>query len=178
VVPSEDHLEFRHFRLAGSRDYSLSPERCVSVEADGVTLIVDLAKSDLLLETEIPRFADLVDRAGANGRRVYRLTPESMGRAREGGWTLPALESWFFQRVGQPASPAAKLLLAAAMVDPPTLRTHLVLHVANAEIADGLQQWPQTRELIAGRLGPTTLAVDEGNVPALRTILLGLGVEF
>jgi hypothetical protein len=177
VVPSEDNLEFRHFRLAGSRDYSLSPERCVSADADGVTLNVDLAKSDLLLETEMPRFADLVDRAGAHGRRVYRLTPESMGRAREAGWTLPALESWFAQRVGQPATPAAKLLLAAAMVDPPTLRTHLVLHVASAEIADGLQQWPQTRELIAGRLGPTTLAVNEENVPALRAVLLGLGVE-
>ena len=43
VVASEDGMEFRHFRLGGTRDYALPPERCVTVEPDGVTLLVDLA---------------------------------------------------------------------------------------------------------------------------------------
>src|SRR5262249_32961546 len=51
VVPSEDDIEFRHFRLTGTRDYALPPDRCVSVEEDGVTLTVDAARSDLMLET-------------------------------------------------------------------------------------------------------------------------------
>ena len=65
VVASEEAIEFRHFRLTGTRDYALPPERCVTVEPDGVTLTVDLARSDLLLETELPRFAELVDAAVA-----------------------------------------------------------------------------------------------------------------
>ncbi|MGL4554623.1 MAG: helicase-associated domain-containing protein, partial [Gemmataceae bacterium] len=175
VVPSEDQVEFRHFRLAGTRDYGLAPERCVSVEADGVTLSVDLGKSDLMLETELPRIAELLDRAAANNRRLYRLTPASMARARENGWTLTTLEGWFNQRVGQPATPAARLLLGAGVAEPPTVRTHLVLHVASPEFADGLEQWPATRELIASRLGPTALAIEEANVEPLRKLLAELG---
>jgi GTP-binding protein len=34
----EDQIEFRHFRLTGTRDYSSALERCVSVEPDGVTI--------------------------------------------------------------------------------------------------------------------------------------------
>lgn len=177
IVPTEDHIEFRHFRLAGTRDYALPAERCVTVEPDGVTLSIDLARSDLMLETELPRFADLVDRGGPTSKRQYRLTPASMARARESGWMMPALEAWFQQRVGSPATPAAKLLLAAAMVEAPELRRHLVLHVASVEIADGLEQWPETRGLIAQRLGPTALAIDEVNLDALRARLAELGVS-
>ena len=55
---------------------------------------------------------------------------------------------------------------------------HLVLHVANEEMADGLMQWPETRELIAARLGPTALAVEEEQVEELRRRLkmVGLGL--
>lgn len=176
IVSSEDQVDFRHFRLAGTRDYGLTPERCVTVESDGVTLSVDLTKSDLLLETELPRIAELVERSTANNRRIYRLTPQSLTQARESGWLLSSLEQWFLQRVGQPATPAARLLLAAAMVEAPRWQRHLVLHVANPEIADGLEQWPTTRELIAERLGPTTLAVIEENAEAVNKILAGLGV--
>ena len=47
--------------MTGTRDYSLLPEKCAEVDADGVTLAVDLARSDLLLDTEINRFADASD---------------------------------------------------------------------------------------------------------------------
>ena len=69
--------------------------------ADGVTLSVDLARSDLLLETELPRVAELVQ-SGSDGRRAYRLTPASLAAARDAGLSLPTLETWFQQRTGQP----------------------------------------------------------------------------
>jgi hypothetical protein len=178
VVSSEDQIEFRHFRLTGTRDYVLPPERCVTVELDGVTLTVDLARSDLMLETELPRFADLVERSLPGGKRQYRLTPGSLARAREGGWGLVNLETWFSQRTAQPVTAAARLLLTGAQLPPPVLRTHLVLHVEVPELADGIVQWPPTRELIAERLGPTALSVAEEDLPALRARLAELGITF
>src|SRR5207253_7416298 len=119
VVVDENAIDYRHFRLTGTRDYALPPERCVTVEPDGVTLSVDLAKSDLLLETELPRFAELLDRTAASGRRQYRLTPDSLANGRDGGLTVGTLESWFHQRAGQPLSAAARLLMVGGQVDAP-----------------------------------------------------------
>jgi hypothetical protein len=177
VVPSEDDIEFRHFRLTGTRDYALPPDRCVSVEEDGVTLTVDAARSDLMLETELPRFAEMVGRPGSNGRRQYRLTPASLAAARASGWGLNTLETWFQQRTGQPVSPAARLLLAGAQVAEPRLSRRLVLQVALPEVADGLVQWPATRALIAERLGPMALSVAEEDLPALLRALEAIGVS-
>jgi hypothetical protein len=176
VVASESAIDFRHFRLTGTRDYALPPERCVSVEPDGVTLTVDLARSDLLLETELPRFAEALDRAGGDGRRQYRLTPASLAAAREGGLTDSALEAWFRQRAGQPLPPAARLLMTAGEAEPPRLQRHLVLHVADPEVADGLLQWPETRGLIEAQLGPMALAVAEDKVELLRQRLRAAGI--
>jgi hypothetical protein len=176
VVVSEEAIDFRNFRLTGARDYGLPPERCVAVAADGLTLTVDVARSDLLLETELPHFAEPA-RPGGDGRRTYRLTPASLAAARASGLTVPVLESWFQQRTGQPLTPAARLLLGAAQGPPPRLERHLVLHVASEEIADGLVQWPETRPLIAERLGPTALAVAEADVARLRERLREAGIE-
>jgi hypothetical protein len=57
------------------------------------------------------------------------------------------------------------------------LQNHLVLHVASEEIADGLMQWTETRPLIAERLGPTSLAISEADVPKLRERLREAGIE-
>jgi hypothetical protein len=176
VAAGEEAIEFRHFRLTGTRDYALPPEKCVQVEADGVTVSVDLARSDLLLETELPRFAELIGGSPANGRRLYRLSPASLSSARSSGMTRTALELWFHQRTGQPLPPAARLLMTAGEAETPRLRRHLVLHVADEEMADGLMQWPQTCGLFEERLGPTALVVVQENVPALREQLLGAGI--
>jgi hypothetical protein len=177
VTASEEAIEFRHFRLTSTRDYALPPEKCVQVEADGVTLSVDLARSDLLLETELPRFAELIGGPPASGRRQYRLTPASLSAARSSGMTRTALEVWFHQRTGQSLPPAARLLMIAGEAKAPYLRRHLVLHVADEETAEGLMQWPQTRELIEERLGPTALGVVEENLPTLRERLRSAGIE-
>jgi len=176
LVADEDAIDFRHFRLTGTRDYSLPPERCVTVEADGVSLTVDPTRSDLLLETEMPRFAELVPGPTSNGRRQYRLTPGSLGAGREGGMTAATLDEWFHQRTGQFLPPAARLLLTGAQAPPPALKQHLVLHLESEEMADGLMQWPPTQALISERLGPTALVVAEDRRGALLQKLSELGI--
>jgi hypothetical protein len=79
-------------------------------------------------------------------------------------------------RTGRPVSAATRLLLTAGEVPAPELRRHLVLHVADEELADGLLQWPQTRSLIAERLGPTALAVEEEQAGLLRERLKAAGI--
>jgi hypothetical protein len=168
AVANESTVEFKHFRLSGTRDYGLPPEKCVTVEADGVTLEVDLARSDLLLDTEMQRFAEVLDAQAAGGRRRYRLTPASLAAARQGGLSERDLEEWFLQRSGQPLSAAARLLYGGAQVPPLQLRTVLVVHVATPELADGLLQWPGTSSLFEDRLGPTALVITADNLEALR----------
>jgi hypothetical protein len=177
IVADEADIEYKHFRLTGTRDYTLPPERCVDIEADGVTLSVDLARSDLLLETELLRYAEPIAAPNAAGRQQYRVTPKSIASAREHGVTLAYLEQWFGQRTGLPISAAVQLLLTARDLPAVELRRRLVLQVPNEHIADGLAQWPGTRSLVIGRLGPTTLVVDEKDVPTLTDRIKELGVK-
>jgi hypothetical protein len=177
AVARESMLDYKHFRLIGTRDYCLPPEKCVDVEADGVTLSVDPARSDLMLETEIQRFAEPAAAPGAAGRRVYRMTAASLQAAKKAGLHLDDLALWFGQRTGLPLSPAAKMLLTGAEAPPSELRRQLVLHVLNPELADGLMQWPTTAALIQARLGPTTIAVAERDAEALEQRLAELGIR-
>ncbi len=147
------------------------------MDGDGVTLSIDLARSDLLLETEVQGLAEFVNRPGAQGRRLYRLTPNSLTAARANGWSLANLETWYLHRTGLPLSAAAYLLFTAADMPPLELRRQIILHTASPLAADGLQQWPATRELIQSRLGPTTLVVTEQNVGELRRRCEELGFK-
>ena len=79
IVANEKVIDYRHYRLTGTRDYTLPPERCVEVELDGVTLSVDLSRSDLMLDTELQRFAEPVDaKVTNNNRSQYRITPATI----------------------------------------------------------------------------------------------------
>jgi hypothetical protein len=176
VVPSENGVDFRHFRLTGTRDYGLPPDKCVEVEADGVTLNIDLARSDLLVETEMQRFA-LPLEVRMEGRRVYQVTPGSMAAARDSGMGVRQLEEWFTQRTGQALPAAARLLLVGSQLPAAELHRQLVLHVPTAEVADGMLQWPRTRGLIQERLGPVTLVIAEEDLERLRERLSELGVS-
>jgi hypothetical protein len=123
------------------------------------------------------RFAELTDRQGSPGRRVYRITPASILSARQQGMSLATLENWFVQRTGLPISAAAQLLMTAPDLAPLDLRRQLVLRVGSEHLADGLQQWPATRDLIRARLGPTSLVVDEASVPQLTERLTEVGLK-
>ncbi len=175
LVSEEGAIDFRHFRLTATRDYGLPPEQCVSVEDDGVTLAVDLARSDLFLESELRRFAEPAEAPSVNGTRRYRVTPATLAAGRALGLDAQALHDWFGRRVGRPLSAACQLLLTAAEASPPRFRRRLVLHLATPELTEGVCQWPGTRGLVQERLGPTTVAVAEDNAAALRAQLRALG---
>lgn len=175
LITDESAIDYRQFRLAATRDYALPPERCVEVQDDGVTLTVDLARSDLMLETELRRFADPLEPA-PEGRREYRVSPASLARGRQGGMTPRAVEEWFLRRTGHGLTPAVRLILNSAAVPPLVLRRQLVIYVSTSEVADGLLQWPATRHLIDSRLGPTALVVSEENLPLLADELRALGL--
>lgn len=176
IVGKESDLHLQHFRLRGNRDYTLPPEPCVTLKEDGITLEVDVGKSDLLLESELRRFADEVE-TGSPGVHTFRLTPASIQRGSECGLTEETLDRWFLIRCNQPLSPAARLLLTGHATDPLQLRHLTVVQVASEEIADGLMQWPETRIHIAERLGPTAIVVVEEQLPQLLEKIQSLGMK-
>jgi hypothetical protein len=163
-------------RLIANRDYESKPQRCVSVAADGVTLTVDAAAADLLLDAELGRFAaPLPPEPAAAGRR-FRLSPELLRRAAA---TIPLAEidAWFADRTGQPLSPAGRLFLLGPQSPPPAAARLLVVRFPTPELADGAMQWPETRALVAERLGPTAVAVEPENLDPLRKVLADVGVS-
>jgi hypothetical protein len=173
ALVSDGRMDLRQFRLTGTRDYSSKPERCLRVEDDGLTLVVDPLRSDLLLESELTRVAEAADERSG---KVYRMTQPSLRRAEREGLTVAGLDEWFLQRSGQPLPPAARLLLTGSQLGPLTVERRFLLEVRDETTAEGLLQWPLTRPLIEKRLGPTVLLVAAGAEGALTERLRGLGV--
>lgn len=185
LVEGNEAIPFPSFRMTGARDYRRPPEACVQVEADGVTLLLDMARSDLLVDAEIARFADETappPRAGssvASPRRRFVVTPASIARGCEAGLTATSFAQWFARRTGHPTPPALRLLIAAqtARLDPLETSRPLVLHTPSADLLDGLAQHPETRKLLGDRLGPTSVVVPEGSLPAFKAALQHLGLD-
>ena len=50
------------------------------------------------------------------------------------------------------------------------------MRFATPELTDGVMQWPETRALVAERLGPTAVAVADENLEPLRKVLAEVGV--
>ncbi len=181
LVEDESTIPFGKFRLAGSRDYRRPPETCVEVESDGVTLALDLGRSDLFIDTELDRIADELpdDGRGGASRRRYRITPQSLRHAVDDGLTSTFLSKWFTQRVGADLPPAVRLLLHAAMPDPepPRISRPVVLTSPTVDLLDGLLQHPLTRGYLGERLGPTTVIVPDGQLEPLREALSVFGLN-
>ncbi len=163
-----------HLRLIGNRDYESRPQRCLTVADDGVTLTVDTPQADLLLEAEIGQYADALP-IEQNGTRKFRLTPASLRRC--AGRPLADTDQWFLERTGAPLSPAGRLLLLGGQLPPPTAARLLVVKFPTPDVADGVVQWPGTRALIAERLGPLAVVVEEDNFAALKAALAEVGVQ-
>lgn len=167
--------DYKHLRLTGNRDYDAKPGRCVAVAEDGVTLAVDAGLADLLLDAEIGRVADpLPDEP--TGPRRFRLTPESVRRAM-GGLSLEDLDAWFITRTGERMPAAGRLFALAAAMPASHVAKLTVLRLPNPDAVDGLFQWPTTRPLVADRLGPKAVAVEEDRLPTLLEVLRQLGVK-
>lgn len=163
-------------RLIGNRDYEAKAQRCLTFADDGVTLTVDTPQADLLLEAEIGYFAEPLP-IESNGVRKFRLTAASLRRAAESGRTLADIDTWFSERAGSPLSPAGRLLLHGSQLPPPEVARLLVVKLPTVELADGVMQWPATRALIAERLGPLAVVVDEEKFAAFQAALTELGVR-
>ena len=154
----------------------------MTVEPDGVSLALDPARSDLLVDAELARFADLASpepaRAGAGAVPRFAVTAASLRRARPGS-SPPQLADWFTKRTG--ANPPRRgLLLAATTTEiPPLLATRmLVLTLPSARVLDGLLQHPATSPLLGTRLGPTAVAIPDDQLAPLRKALQELGIRF
>ncbi len=178
LVEDANSIPFGRFRLAGSRDYRRQPEPCVEVEPDGVTLALDLGRSDLLVDAELARFADELPVAAT--RRRFRVSPDSLARALDGGLSVSYLTRWFHQRAGAGLPAAIRLLLHAGSPDsePIAATRPLVLSVPSESLLDGLLQHPDTSPYLGDRLGPTAVVVIETLWPRLREVLDSLGLPF
>ncbi|QJW95435.1 helicase-associated domain-containing protein [Frigoriglobus tundricola] len=165
-----------HLRLVGNRDYESKPQRCLTVADDGVTLTVDTPQADLLLEAEIGQFAEALP-IEQNGTRKFRLTPATLRGAQAAGRPLTDIDQWFLERTGAPLSAAGRLLLLGGQLPPPQAARLLVVKFPTAEIADGVVQWPGTRALVAERLGPLAVVVEEEHFEAFRAALAEVGVR-
>jgi hypothetical protein len=177
LIASEDRIDYGQFRLVGSRDYLAPDELCADVGDDGLTLAVNENKSDLLLDSEVRRFAEPVTFAGPDDRPRYRMTAASLRSARRQGLDARGLDDWFRRRTGGPLPPATRLLLTGDETPPLELQQLVVLRVPTPEVADGLTSWPETRGLVAERLSATVLAVPADAVDRLRATLAEIGVR-
>jgi len=177
LIASEDRIDYAQFRLVGTRDYLAVDERCVEVNGDGLTVTVNEHRSDLLLASELRRFAEPVPASGTDERPRYRMTPASLMAARNQGWDAKALNAWFLRRSGDQLSATAKLLLAGDEAPPSRLEQVTVLRVPTADLADGIVAWAETRDLVRERLAPTLLAVPAEAVETLLARLGSLGVR-
>jgi hypothetical protein len=186
LVEDEATIPYARFRSAGSRDYRRPAEACVEVEPDGVTLALDLGRSDLLVDAELARFADeQVARSRPDGtsapRRAFVVSPASLARAAESGMTVAQLARWFQQRTGGELPAAIRLLLHAATpgVGPFPIVRPLIMTTPSSDLLDGLLQHPSTALLLGDRIGPTSVIVPDDSVEplaqALRNLGLGLG---
>jgi hypothetical protein len=103
LVEDEAAIPFGRFRMTGSREYRRPPETCVEVEPDGVTLTLDLARSDLLVDAELIRFADEQSREPSQGPPATRADGSgSLPSRSHAPWraarVTPGSQRWFEQR--------------------------------------------------------------------------------
>jgi hypothetical protein len=168
--------DYKHLRLIGNRDYETAPQQCVLVADDGLTLTVDAAQSDLLLEAEVGRLADPVPGDGP-AVRTYRMTPDTLRRAVAGGLTADDLDRWFLARTGEPLPPAARLFVVGPDCSQPTAERLVVVQFPTEEMAEGVLQWPASRVFVGHRLGPMAVVVSEEQLAAFQSVLAGIGIH-
>lgn len=185
LVEGNGVIPFQRFRMSGSRDYRRPPEACVEVELDGVSLTLDMSRSDLLVDAELSRFADeSPERVPVRGsqtspRRRFIVSADSLARGIDAGVTSQSLSQWFQRRTGQETPPSIRLLMAAlaSQVSPLKTSRPLVLHTPTSDLLDGLAQHPETRDLLGDRLGPTSIVIPEETLADFRKALAKLGLK-
>jgi hypothetical protein len=186
LVEDERSIPFDRLRLASSRDYRRPAEACCNVEPDGITLTLDPARSDLLVDAELARFADEYSdletdrsRGPAQAPRRFTVTAATLRRGMSRGMSPLQLGEWFLRRTGAEAPAAIQLLLAALTSRVSSLKATrmLILTLPSAKLLDGLIQHPATGPRLGERLGPFTVSVPAAELDPLKRALEELGVE-
>jgi hypothetical protein len=186
LVEDDQTVPYARLRLTSSRDYRRPPDVCVTVEPDGVTLALDLARADLLVDAELTQFADpptgperSVGNSGTVLPRRFAITSESLQRGLDRGMGTPWLSEWFERRAGRQVPAAVELLLLAKSARAPRLKAAkiVVLRAPTPQVLEGLRQLPATGSFLGESLGPTSAAIPEDQVPALRNVLKDLGID-
>ncbi len=186
LVEDDRSVPYARLRLTSSRDYRRPPEVCVKVDADGVTLVLDPARADLLVDAELAQFADPVPvperssgHSGTSQPRRFLITGESLQRGTSRGISPPRLSEWFERRSGRPIPASVQLLLLAQSSRVPTLKAAriVVLTLPTPELLEGLRQLPVTRALLGESLGPTSVAVPQNQIVPLQSVLKELGID-
>jgi hypothetical protein len=186
LVEDEQCVPFDRLRLISSRDYRQAGEACVLVDPDGVSLTLDSARADLLIEAELARFADPVPnsvphraQATVSALRRYAITPASLQRAMGRGFGAPQLSEWFTRRTGRPVPPALQLLVSAQTFRPQNFKftRTVALRLPTAEVLEGLLQHPATSPLLGDRLGPKCVAIADDQIEPLERALKELGIN-
>ena len=177
LIAGDGKVPFDQFRLAGARDYRHPPTVCVDADEDGITWGVDLARSDLLVERELARFAESVSDGNGSDRLRYRITPASLAAAARLGLRAPYLREWFVQRAGRELPPSVELMLQASSRSAVELTRMIVLQTATPAVADGIMQHPATKQHILRRIGPAALAISSDRFDVLKATLVEMGVE-
>jgi hypothetical protein len=181
LVDDVSSIPFQRFRQAGARDYRKPSEPCVDLDADGVTLAIELGRSDLLVDAEIIRFADeqpaRVD--AQTSRRRFVVNRRSLARGVEGGLTSASLARWYLQRTGEAMPASVRLMLHAVTPEgsPIEVSHPRLLAAPSPELLDGLLQHPATRDAFIERVGPRHAVVADAAWPALAAALEDLGLE-
>jgi hypothetical protein len=189
LVEDDRTVPYARLRLTSSRDYRRPPEICVTVEPDGVTLALDPARADLLVDAELAQFTEAVPlsergsaQSGTSVPRRFVITGDSLQRGVSHGMAPPRLSEWFERRAGRPIPASVQLLLLARSSPPPRLEAVrlVVLTLPAPEVLEGLRQLPATRSFLGESLGPTSVAIAEDQVAPLQSVLkeLGITLEF
>jgi hypothetical protein len=176
LVAGDGKVPFDQFRLAGVRDYRHPPSVCVQALDDGITWEVDLAKSDLLVERELARFAEPLG-PPCDGRRRFRILPSSLATAARNGLRPPYVREWFKQRANRDLPASVELMLHASSRSAVAISNIVLLETESEAVADGIEQHPATRQHISHRVGPKALAVHAGNFELLKLALVQMGIE-
>lgn len=177
LLASDQEVASKNIRITASRDYQQAVDRCVETGPDGIIFRVDLSRSDLMLESELRRFSDMIPVKDRLGRQQFRVTTDSLSRAIEQGLTIPWLEEWCQQRTGEAAPPAMQLLFRAAEGLTAETARPIVLRFGDPTLIEGVMQHPLTAELVGQRLGPDCVEVRPEKYDELRTTLESLGIN-
>lgn len=186
LVEDERTVPFDRLRLTSTRDYRQPPGVCFTVLPDGLTVVLDPSRSDLLALAEIGRFAERVlhEVAASESFRPpdpprFLITQASLKSALERGLSPRQIIQWFERRAGTTAPPAVTLLLAAIDGKSPPIRARrlIVIELPTAELLDGLFQHPATAGALGERLGPTTAEVPGNQIDGLTKTLRALGLR-